>query len=38
MGFQVLEFFIAWYQEKKTPRLNDTFSSLAAGMISHLPK
>ena len=36
--FQVLEFGIAWYRGKLMPRLNDTFSSVTAGIISRIPR
>ncbi|CAF5223552.1 unnamed protein product [Rotaria magnacalcarata] len=35
---QLIEFFIILYQRKPVPRLNDTFGSVAAGVISRIPK
>ncbi|CAF3091976.1 unnamed protein product [Rotaria socialis] len=35
---QLIEFFILLYQRKPVPRLNDTFGSVAAGVISRIPK
>lgn len=35
---QVLEWAIAWYRGKMTPRFNDTFSSVTAGMLSRVPR
>ncbi|CAF0773778.1 unnamed protein product [Didymodactylos carnosus] len=37
MTFQILEFFICIYRGKNRPRLNDTFSSVTAGIVSRIP-
>ena len=35
---QFIEWGIAWYRGKMTPRFNDTFGSITAGIVSRIPR